>query len=83
MADIPSDVALSVSAPFLPHLALRKDVYQYPIIGRADMILLATEDVNYPMSKEDLRMSLDSLLRSPYWDLHAACDGALLFQRKQ
>jgi uncharacterized membrane protein len=83
MADIPSDVALSVSAPFLPHLALRKDVYQYPIIGRADMILLATEDVNYPMSKEDLRMSLDSLLRSPYWDLRAACDGALLFQRKR
>lgn len=78
---IPSQAAVSASSPFVPHLALREHLYQFPILGQARFVLLATEDQPYPLDREAYSQVLDTLARSAYWQLLGDCNGAFLYGR--
>ncbi|MEO8732972.1 MAG: DUF2079 domain-containing protein [Flavobacteriales bacterium] len=81
LASIPADVSVSASAPFVPHLVRHVNLYQYPIIDKADAIVLATLEWPYPETLEDLHTACDSLRHSRYWKLERECDGAVLFRK--
>jgi len=81
IADIPSNAAVSVSTPYLPHLVRCAGLYAYPITRQADLILIATKEDPYPLSRIDFNAACDTLRHSHFWQLEKQCDGALLFRR--
>lgn len=83
LSAVPPDATVSVSTPFLPHLTMRKDLFQYPILGNAEYILLATKEEPYPLSPKEFAEAQDSLRASHHWTMVQACDGAELFKRKR
>lgn len=64
---IPDDAVVSAQSAFVPHLALRETVYQFPIVREADYILLSPVDNTYPMDSATYRLTKDSLLENPNW----------------
>lgn len=79
--DIPASAAVSASTPFVPHLVQHRDLYQYPILANANVIVLATTEWPYPETLEEFHLALDTLGRSRFWTETARCDGAVVFTR--
>jgi len=63
--NIPQEAVVSVQSPFLPHLALRDKVYQFPIIKDAEYIIVSEEEAPWPLSQERFKEIIDSLKISP------------------
>lgn len=78
---IPADAIVSSQAPFLPHLALRDHIYQFPIIRDAEYIVVSTKEGAYPLSKEALISEIDILKASAMWELVYGDDGLFIFKR--
>jgi len=59
---IPPHAPVSAQSPFLPHLALRDHVYQFPILLNADYIVYSNQENPYPLKPsafDSLRQSLE------------------------
>lgn len=59
LSTIPRDAVVSAQSPFLPHLALRDRIYQFPTIKDAGYIVFSKKEDPYPIDKE----RFDSLTR--------------------
>lgn len=79
---IPPQAAVSASSPFVPQLALRDQLYQFPIVRNAEVIVLATRESPYPLSAEEFQAAMDSLSRSRWWQLTDSAPGALRYDRR-
>jgi uncharacterized membrane protein len=64
---IPNTAAVSAQGAFLPHLALRDEVYQFPIIRNATYILLSKVENPYPLDPTSFTAKFDSLKASNHW----------------
>ena len=80
---IPANASVSASAAFVPHLVVHRNLYQFPILGDADVIALATKEEPYPLSVDEFTVALDTLRRSRFWTEMDRCDGAVVFTRSQ
>lgn len=69
LSKIPPDAAVSSQSPFLPHLALRDDVYQFPMIKDAEFIVYSGEEGAYPLQKLDFDSITDALEHSKNWEI--------------
>lgn len=69
LGKIPDDAVVSAQSAFVPHLALRESVYQFPIIRDADYILLSPSDNPYPLTAEQFTQKKDSLANSSGWNV--------------
>jgi len=67
MKEIPEDAVVSAQSPFLPHLALRDKIYQFPIVKDADYIIFSPKENPYPLSKEDFDKQIQQYKNSPDW----------------
>jgi uncharacterized membrane protein len=64
---IPTDASVSAQSPFVPHLAGREHIYQYPIIKDATFIILSVIDSPYPLSSNDYENKFAELVNSKSW----------------
>lgn len=64
---IPEGAVVSAQSAFVPHLALRPAVYQFPVVRDAQYILLSPVDNAYPLDAESFQKKTDSLVNSPAW----------------
>ncbi|MBK8582915.1 MAG: DUF2079 domain-containing protein [Flavobacteriales bacterium] len=78
---IPADAAVSASTAFVPHLVEHRDLYQYPILENANVIVLATKEGPYPETREEFELAMDTLERSRFWTETDRSDGAVVFAR--
>lgn len=78
---IPADAAVSASTAFVPHLVMHRDLYQYPILENANVIVLATKEGPYPETREEFELAMDTLERSRFWTETDRSDGAVVFAR--
>lgn len=66
---IPKDAIISAQSPFVPHLALRDHIYQFPMIDDAEYIVLSFEESPYPLTESDFKMKMKSILQSNKWEI--------------
>ena len=64
---IPKIAIVSAQSPFVPHLALRNTIYQFPIIKDAEYIIFSTKESSYPMTNADFLQLINKLLNSNLW----------------
>jgi len=81
LALIPDEAPVSAQSPYVPHLALRRAIYQFPIKQDAEYILLNPLDEPYPLSENDFNAQLDALKNDPDWALIYSSNSALVFRR--
>lgn len=67
LSKIPPTAAVSAQGAFLPHLALREDAFQFPIIRNASYILLSKVENPYPLDPASFNAKYDSLKASNQW----------------
>lgn len=65
---IPATAKVSAQSPFVPHLALREGIYQFPIIKDADYIVYSKIEGSYPLSQDDFELKLIDLEESGNWE---------------
>lgn len=80
---IPRDAIVSAQSPFVPHLALRDRIYQFPIIKDADYIMFSSHELPYPLSEEGFNLRTNELMNSTAWELIYAEEGLYLLKKKE
>jgi uncharacterized membrane protein len=80
---IPADAIVSAQSPFVPHLALRDRIYQFPIIRDAEYIVFSVHELPYPLSEDQFIKMTRSLLASPDWGQVYHAEGFVILQKSQ
>ena len=65
---IPDDAKVSAQSPFVPHLAFRDYIYQFPVINDAEYIIFSYEEYTYPLTKESFAVQAAMLMSSEEWE---------------
>jgi uncharacterized membrane protein len=79
---IPSEAVVSAQFHFLPHLSMREDIYQFPILRDAEYILCSKAANSYPLDEEEFVEKLEDLKASGHWQVQKESDEILLLKRK-
>lgn len=69
LSKIPKNANVSAQSPFVPHLSLRENIYQFPIIKNADYIVYSKKEDCYPLLKEDFELKIFELEHSKDWEI--------------
>ena len=69
MARIPEDAVVSAESPFLPHLAYRDRIYQFPTIKDARYIIYSQKEYSYPLEKNVFDSLTKTLETSGNWQI--------------
>ena len=67
LQEIPDKAKVSAQSPFVPHLSLREHIYQFPIIGDAEYIVLSIHENYYPLDEQQFKQKIGELLASGSW----------------
>lgn len=78
---LPPEAVVSAQTCFVPHLALRPSVYQFPIVKDASYILLSPKAVTYPLSEEQFEAKVDQLTGSSEWNTVVRDENFILLKR--
>jgi uncharacterized membrane protein len=68
---LPKQASVSAQAVYVPHLALRTNIYQFPIVNDADYIVFSTQENSYPLTKASFDTAINSYLTSNKWSIYA------------
>ena len=66
---IPNNAIVSAQSPFLPHLALRDNIYQFPIIKDADFIIFSNLENSYPLTSNEFDNLTTLFKNNPKWEI--------------
>ena len=80
---ISDDAVISAQSPFVPHLALRQKIYEFPVIKDATLIVIHRRENPDPMTQEMFEFKTDSLLHSPDWSVKIDNGELLLLEKKK
>lgn len=70
LKSLPSGASVSAQSPFVPHLALRDSIYQFPLHHRnTRYIVLATAAPTYPLDTVRYQNLLQELLSDPRYEI--------------
>lgn len=78
---IPANVAVSAQSPFVPHLALRDHVYQFPIIRDAEYVVFSEKELPYPLDQETFDSITGAMKDSPAWKKIWQKEGVTILKR--
>jgi len=70
LSKIPKDAVVSAQSPFLPHLALRNYIYQFPIIKDAEFIVYSRNEGSYPIETRAFDSLTLVLEKSSLWRIN-------------
>jgi uncharacterized membrane protein len=79
---IPADAIISAQSPFIPHLALRETLYQFPIVKDATFVLFSTEENPYPLSPEAFTEKTNVFFTDPRWELWKQAGHFYVFKKR-
>ncbi|MBI3501122.1 MAG: DUF2079 domain-containing protein [Bacteroidetes bacterium] len=79
---IPENAKVSAQSPFVPHLAFREYIYQFPVINDAEYIVVSSEEFFYPLNKESFAVQLAMLESSKEWEKIYERNGMVIWKRK-
>lgn len=68
LSNIPANAIVSAQSPFVPHLALRQSIYQFPLIKNAEYIVYSRNEKRYPLNKIDFEYTISKLEQSGEWE---------------
>ncbi len=78
---IPDDAAVCAQNPYLPHIALRNNVFMFPYVKSAEYILVSTMEYPYPLQTEELFAEIEKLKSDSKWEIAFEEDGVYLFEK--
>lgn len=81
LSNIPEDAKVSSQSPFVPHLALRDNIYQFPIIEDAEYIVYSQKESPYPLTKEAFEIRTRELENSNDWEIYTTDELTILKKR--
>ena len=81
LSKVPDGAPVSTMPPLVPHLVEREYLYQFPLIGNSEFILLVRHAYPWPMTFEEYTQQIDWLMNSREWALVHEEAGFLLFAR--
>lgn len=79
---IPADAIVSAHSCFLPHMALRPTIYQFPIVKDAAYIFLSPKEGTYPLNQEQFDAEVDRLIHAPEWEVIVQSENFILLKKK-
>lgn len=79
---IPADAIVSAQSPFVPHLAFRDRIYQFPVIHEAEYVVFSYEEYTYPLTKESFAVQAAMLISSPDWEKIYEKNAMIILKRK-
>lgn len=80
---IPDDAIVSAQSPFLPHLSLRDNIYQFPMVKDAEYIVYSFQDGTYPLRMEDFRKEIDKVRNLGEWEVQYEDWNITVLKRKK
>jgi uncharacterized membrane protein len=84
LGKIPADAVVSAQSPFLPHLALRNFIYQFPIVKDAEFIVFSKREVTYPLTREEFENLTDLYLNdTENWEIWEQADGFYILKKRR
>jgi uncharacterized membrane protein len=78
---IPEDAAVCAQNPYLPHVALRKEVFMFPHVKTAKYVLVSSKEYPYPLETEQLNMEIARFTESEEWKTLFDQDSVYLFAK--
>lgn len=78
---IPPHAIVSAQACFVPHLALRPAIYQFPIVKDASYVFLSPKGEAYPLSKQQFAEEVSRLVSSHEWGIVVQNENFLLLRK--
>ncbi len=78
---IPRDAKVSALSPFIPFLALRNNIYQFPIIKDADYIVYSFKEVSYPVPEKDFASLINEIENSHHWEIEYKDDNITILKK--
>ncbi len=78
---IPAEAVISAQSNYLPHLALRDKIYQFPIVKDAEFIIFSSIEQPYPLNKEEFEKFTQELMNSPQWKIQFKGEGVVILKR--
>ncbi|OGC59813.1 hypothetical protein A3A70_03080 [candidate division WWE3 bacterium RIFCSPLOWO2_01_FULL_42_11] len=79
---VPSNASVSASSNLVPHLAARKEIYQFPEgIEQAEYVVLTLDRTTYPLSWDQFKLKVNELNKNPDYELQAEKGSTYLFKR--
>jgi uncharacterized membrane protein len=80
---VPEKASVSATFYLVPHMANRKQIYQYPDTWYADYILTINDGkCNYPLDSATYQPTLDSILHTGKWGIELKTEHGYLLKRK-
>lgn len=80
---VPDEIPISVSACLAPHLVKRDQLYHFPIVNDAEMIVLIKSlRSTYPLSLEDQEKTVKDLISSGKFEVMHDKNDLLILQKK-
>jgi uncharacterized membrane protein len=79
---VPDDVVVSAQNAFVPHMALRDTIYQFPIIKDAAYIILSEKENTWPMTVDAYVAHVDEIQNSGHWEVVHKDEDVLILKRK-
>lgn len=79
---IPENAPVSALSPFVPHLAMRDDIYMYPKVKNAEYVLLSADENPYPMTDRQITEAIQRYADAPEWVLVQQVDSTCLFRKQ-
>jgi len=65
---IPNEAVVCAQSPFLPHLALRDHIYQFPSILNADYLVFSYDEDRYPLTEIGFDKKINQIMSSGQWE---------------
>lgn len=79
---VPDDVVVSAQTAFVPHLALRDTIYQFPIIKDATYIVVSNRENTWPISKDYFLKLTTELETNGQWEVVLKDEDIMILKRK-
>ena len=80
---IPEGAIVSTQPSFIPHVAWRDRIYEFPRIDNADYIIFHKDEYTTPLGPEDFEKITTELLNSTTWTTIVNKKGVVILKRKK
>jgi len=78
---IPEEAKICAQSPFVPHLALRNSIYQFPLIKDAEFIIYSEKEEPYPIDKNTFNSITTALENSKEWNVKYKDDNLTILKK--
>jgi uncharacterized membrane protein len=82
ISKIPNNATVSAQSPFLPHLALRDNIYCFPIINDAEYIIYSDMELTSPLTKQGFKLKVEEIRNSAEWEIFFKADFLVILKRR-